>query len=321
MKAIVRHRFGSPDVLEFAEIPRPVVGPDQILIAVHAAAVNRGDALELRGWPYVARLSSYGLWRPRRQVLGTDVAGTVVAVGSGVGRFDVDDEVVGWSTGAWAELAVLDASRTMHRPGGLASIDAAAIPTTGVAALQALRAGRVRSGSEVVVIGASGGVGTFAVQVARSVGATVTVVAGTDNVDLVRSIGAEKVVDHRVDDITESGLRVDAVIDLVGNRPIREVRRLLRRDGTLVVVGGHDPQTLTGMRRFASAATRSPFTRQRLVPLFATQDRDDLSHLLDLVTAGDLRSVVGATVDLSDVAEGVRRVETGHTAGKLVVTT
>lgn len=264
MKAVTRDRFGSPDILTVSDTERPTIPPGHLLVQVEAAGVNRGDALEMRGWPYLARLMGYGLARPRHPVLGTDIAGRVVAVSDGA---------------------------------------------------------RVEPGQHVAVIGASGGVGTFTVQIARAYGAEVTGVAGDRNLDLVRSIGADHVVDYAIDDITNHTGRYDVIIDLVGNQPLRSLRRALTPTGTLVVVGGQNPQSITGMQRFATAAAVSPFTRQRLVPLFSKPNGADLDSLAELVNDGTLRPIVGRTFDLSDTAEAIRHIETGHGTGRTVVTT
>lgn len=321
MKAITRDRFGSPDVLQFSDIPQPSVTTDGALVAVHAAGVNQGDALEMRGWPYLARLMGYGIRHPRQRVPGTDLAGTVVAVGDDVDGIDVGDDVVGWGAGAFADVAVVPASMMIQRPAALSVEEAAAMPTTGVTALQSVRdASRVQPGQHVAVIGASGGVGTFAIQIAKAFGAEVTGVSGTRNVDLVRSIGADHVLDYTRDSITSQTGRYDVIIDLVGDQSLRSLRRALTRAGTLVVVGGRNPRSLTGMRRFAEAAATSPFTRQRLVPLFSKPNRDDLAELAALITDGAVRPVIGDKFHLNDTADAIRRIETGHTTGKIVIT-
>jgi NADPH:quinone reductase-like Zn-dependent oxidoreductase len=321
MKAITRKRFGGPDVLQLHDIEWPRVGADEVLVQVHAAGVNQGDVLELHGWPYLGRLMGYGLRRPKRLVPGTDIVGRVVAVGARVDGVDVDDEVVGWGAGAFAEFATAPANMMIGRPPAVPAEQAAAVPTGGVAALQAVRlAGRVKPGQHVLVIGASGGVGTFAVQIAKADGAEVTGVNGPNNVELVRSIGADHVVDYTNDDFTTHAARYDVIIDLVGNRPLRAVRRALTRTGTLVVVGGQNPRTLTGMRRFAAAGATSLFSRQRLVPLLSKPDRDDLAVLVELVSEGAVRPIVGSTFDLTDTATALHRVESGHASGKVIVT-
>lgn len=321
MKAVVRDRFGAPDVLRFSVVEPPTVPAGHLLVEVHAAGVNRGDALELRGWPYLARLMGYGVRRPKRSVLGTDIAGRVVAVGPDVVGFGIGDDVVGFGTGAFAACATIPAAMAIGRPAQLDAPLAAALPTAGVTALQALRdAARVEPDRHVAVIGASGGVGTFAVQIAKAAGAEVTAVASARNAGLVRSIGADHVVDYARDDVANHVGRYDAIVDLVGNQPLRALRRAMTATGTLVVVGGQNPRSLTGMRRFASAAAMSRFVRQRIVPLFSTPNRDDLAALADLVGSGALRPVVGRTFDISETAAAVGHVETGHGIGRTVVT-
>ncbi len=321
-RAITRDRFGSPDALSLRSIDRPQLRTDEVLVEVHAAGVNRGDALEMRGWPYLARLMGYGVRHPKHSVLGTDVAGTVIALSEGVSGIDIGDEIVGFGTGAFAEIALMPASTAVHRPDTISAEEAAATPTTAVTALQAIRdAARVEPGHHVAVIGASGGVGTFAVQIAKVHGAEVTAVASGRNADLVRSIGADHVVDYATDDIADHTGRYDVIIDLVGNQPIRRLRRALAPTGTFVVVGGQNPQSVTGMRRFAAAVALSPFTRQRLVPLFSKPNRDDLDVVIELARTGAVRPIVGRTFDLSDTAQAIRHIETGHGTGRTVVTT
>jgi NADPH:quinone reductase-like Zn-dependent oxidoreductase len=327
MKAITRDRFGAPDVLErtTTTIPEPAAG--EVLIEVDAAGVNHGDSLELRGWPYAARLMGHGLVRPRRRVLGTDVVGRVGALGPGVGSLDVEgldvgDQVVGWTrSGAFAEFATVPVDAAIPKPRSMTDVEAAALPTAGVTALQAVRRAGAVAGADVLVVGASGGVGTFAVQIAAAFGAVVTGVTSDANADLVRSLGAAAVVDYRRCDFTAHAGRYDVIVDLVGDRPLRQVRRALTRSGTLVVVGGQHPQTLTGMRRFATAGAMSPAVTQRIVPLFAAPVRDDLATLAALAEEGTVRTVVDRTFDLPATADAIRHLEGGHARGKVAVTT
>ena len=321
-RAITRDRFGSPDVLSLRAVDRPQLRTGEVLVEVRAAGVNRGDALEMRGWPYLARLMGYGVPHPKHSVLGTDIAGTVIALSEGVSGIDIGDEIVGFGTGAFAEIALMPASTAVRRPDTISAEEAAVMPTTAVTALQAIRdAARVEPGQRVAVIGASGGVGTFAVQIAKVHGAEVTGVASGRNADLLRSIGADHVVDYVTDDIATHTGSYDVIIDLVGNQPIRSLRRALAPTGALVVVGGQNPQSVTGMRRFAAAAALSPFTRQRLVPLFSKPNRDDLDVVIELARTGAVRPIVGRTFDLSDTAAAIRHIETGHGTGRIVVTT
>lgn len=322
MRAITQRRYGGPATLEHTTVAVPEPADDEVLIEMAAAGVNQGDALAMRGWPYLARLS-FGPTRPRRAVPGTDIAGRVVAVGAAVEGIGECDHVVGWAaSGAFAHYATATATSVVPKPEALSSPQAAALPTSGVAALQAVRkAGQVSSGMEVLVVGASGRVGTFAVQIAAAHGARVTGVSSGRNAELVEDLGASAVVDHTRDDFTSHIRRYDVIIDLVGNQPIRQVRGALTPTGTLVVVGGNNPGSLTGMRRFAAAAAMSPFVPQRLLPLFSKPDPGDLAALTAMVDAGTLRPVIDRCFDLAEAADAVAHIETGHSRGKVVITT
>lgn len=319
MKAITRSRYGSPEVLGFDDVEAPTPAAGQVLVRVDAASVNRGDTLELRGWPLLARLS-YGVRRPKRPVPGTDLAGTVLAVGEGVERLTPGQDVVGWGEGSFAELALADVARVVPRPDGLGPVEAAAVPTAGVAAHQAVHdAGRVSGDHRVLVLGASGAVGTFAVQLAAAEGARVTAVAGAHHAERARSLGAERVLDYRREDVTTHHGTYDVIVDTVGTLPLGALARTLTPTGTLVVVGSPNAHSLTGMGRFAGAAVRSLVTRRRIVPLFSKPDADALAAVLERVGVGAVRPVLAATFDLSDAAQAVRRVESGHAGGKVVL--
>lgn len=321
MKAIFHDHYGTEDVLEFRDLPLPEVGPNEVLVRVRAAGVNRGDALAVAGLPYAARLS-YGVTGPNNPVPGSDIAGHVEAIGDEVTTFAPGDEVFGWSDGAFAEYAAVAADRLSRKPDALTFEQAAAAPTTGVTALQGLRdVGRVESGHDVLVVGASGGVGTFAVQIAKALGATVTGVSSTRNVELVRSAGADHVVDYTRDDFTRLDGRHDVVLDMVGRESLSSARRVVRPGGTYVVVGGGNPRSVTGMGRFGAALVLSPFGRQRLRPLFASQDQDDLDVLGVLLDSGKVRPIIDAVHDLPDAAAALAHVHAGHARGKVVVTT
>jgi NADPH:quinone reductase-like Zn-dependent oxidoreductase len=322
MKAIHHDRFGPPNILELADLGVPSPGPGQVLVEIRAAGVNPGDRHAIRGVPYAARLMGYGLRRPKQPVPGMDLAGTVAALGQGVGRFAIGDAVFGWGTGTFAEFAVAAEDRIEPKPDRLTFEQAAAIPTAATAALQALRdVGRTRVGSRVVIIGASGGVGTFAVQIANAIGAEVTGVASTRNLELVRSAGAHRTIDYTVDDITDRAERFDVVVDLVGRLPLRHGSRLLAPGGTYVVVGGQNPDSITGMGRFVSALALSPLLRRRLRPLFSQPDHADLAELRRLVDEGLVLPVIDAVHDLPGTADALRYVEAGHSRGKVVITT
>ena len=285
---------------------------------MRAAGVNRGDGLAIAGLPYAARLS-YGLARPKRPVPGTDVAGTVEAVGPEVTTARPGDPVFGWATGAFAAYAAAPAASLLAIPEGLTFEEAAATPTAAVTALQALRAGDIDAGEHVLVIGASGGVGSFAVQLAKACGAEVTGVASTRNLDLVRELGADHVVDHAAEDPTATRRRYDVVLDLAGAAPLTKARRAATRGGTYVVIGGGDPRSLTGMRRFAAAAVLSPFGPERLRPLFATPRPEDLETVAALLATGEVRPFVEAAYDLRDAADAIDYVHRGRAPGRVVL--
>ena len=316
--AVHLDHYGPPTLVEHRDVAVPVAAPDGVVLRVHAAGVNRGDALAIEGIPYAARLS-YGLTRPKNPVPGTDVAGVVVAVGSQVSSFTPGHRVFGWAEGAFAEYAAASASDLLPIPDHLTFEEAAATPTAAVTALQGLRRGDVRTGHHVLVLGASGGVGSFAVQVAKALGAEVTGVCSTGNVDLVRSLGADHVIDHTTTNPIAVPRHYDVVLDLAGRRPLSAARRTLRRGGTYVVIGGGTPRSLTGMGRFLAAVALSPFGPERLRPLFATPDPDDLATVVQLLATGEVRPVVEAVYDLRDAADAIDFVHRGHARGKVVL--
>ena len=320
MKAIHHGRFGPLDVLEFTDVSLPGPGSGEVLIEVGAAGVNPGDRHAIRGVPYAARLMGYGLRRPKQTTPGADLAGTVIAVGSDVTRFAVGDEVFGWGRGAFAEHALAAEALVQPRPQRLTVEQAAAIPTAATAALQALRdVAAIAPGQRALIIGASGGVGTFAVQIAKAIGAEVTGLASARNLDLVRSAGADHTIDYTSDDLTDHAGRFDVVVDLVGSLPLRRGSRLLAPGATYVVVGGQNPDSITGMGRFVSAYALSPLLRRRLRPLFSQPDGDDLAELGRLVDQGLLLPVIDAIHDLAATADALRYVEAGHARGKVVI--
>lgn len=321
MKAVFHERFGSLDVLEIRDVDPPIPGPGEVLVRVRAAGVNPGDRHAVRGVPYAARLMGYGLRTPKQSVPGQDLAGVVEVVGSGVTRFEPGDEVFGWARGSFAEYTTAAEDALEPKPSHLSFEQAAAVPTAGFAALQAVReVGDVQPGHSVLVIGASGGVGTLAVQIAKALGATVTGVASTRNLELVRSAGADHIIDYTTTDPTTSSARYDQVIDLVGTASLRATSHLLTPDGTYVVVGGPNPDSLTGMGRFASALLLSPLLRRRLRPLFSGPDHDDLATLRELLDTGKVLPVIDATYDLHGAVDALRYVEAGHSRGKVVIT-
>jgi NADPH:quinone reductase-like Zn-dependent oxidoreductase len=322
MKAIVQERFGPPDVLQLVDVDLPRPGPDDVVVRVHAAALNPYDWHMVRGDPYVARLmGGVGLTRPKNRVAGADGAGVVEAVGADVRGLDPGDEVLGWFEGSFAEYARAAADRVVPKPASLTFEQAAAVPMAGETALRAIRdVGRVRAGHRVLVNGAAGGVGSFAVQIAAALGAEVTGVCSTGNIDLVRSLGARHVIDYRTDDFTDAGTRYDVVVDNVGNQPLRRLRRVLTPTGTLVANAGGSPGHLFGpIGAILRVVAVNALVRQRLAPLSSTWERADLLAVTELIQAGKVTPVVDRTFPLADTAAGLRHIEAGHARGKVVI--
>jgi NADPH:quinone reductase-like Zn-dependent oxidoreductase len=318
MQAIVQNGYGSADVLRMAEIDRPTVAADEVLLRVHAAGVDRGVWHFMAGQPYAVRL---GLGKPRDRVAGMDVAGTVVAVGDQVTRFAVGDEVFGVGRGSFAEYAAAREDKLAHKPAGLNFEQAAVIAVSGVTALQGVRdIGRVRAGQHVLVIGASGGVGTYAVQLAKAFGATVTGVCGTAKVDLVRSIGADDVIDYTRADIADGGRRYDLIMDIGGRHRLSRLRRALTPRGTLVVTGGEGGGKWLGVGRPLRAVMLSVIVRQRLAMFIAKQRYTDMETLRGLIEAGQVTPVVGATYPLAEAPEALRQLAAGQAMGKIAIT-
>lgn len=322
MKAIVQDRYGSPDVLQLREIDKPEVGEDDVLVRVHAAGVDQGVWHFMAGMPYLVRLAS-GLRAPRARVRGRDVAGRVEAVGSRVSEFEPGDEVFGTCNGSFAEYACTRADKLAFKPANLAFEQAAAVPVSGCAALLGLRdKGEVRAGQSVLIIGAAGGVGTFAVQLAKAFGAEVTGVASTTKTDLVRSLGADHAIDYTREDFADGRQRYDVILDTAGNRSLAHLRRALAPRGTLVIVGGERGGRWTGGfgRQILRAPALSLFVGQRLRSLSSTERREDLQVLKELIEAGQVTPVVDRTYPLIEVGEAIRHLRAGRARGKLVVT-
>ena len=322
MKAIVQDTYGSPEVLELRDIDKPAVGDDEVLVRVRAAAVNPADWAIMGGLPYIARPVYGGLRKPKNRVRGTDVAGEVEAVGTSVTRFRPGDAVFGWCTGAFAEYASVADDALEPMPANLTFEQAAAAPLAGFVALQALRdKGKVRAGQKILVNGASGGIGTFAVQIAKSFGADVTGVCSTRNVDLVRSIGADHVIDYTREDFTQTGQRYDLILDNVGNHSLSDLRRALTPAGTLVPnSGGFDNRWFASLGRVVSALVVSPFVSQTLRPFVMSPKHADLVVLKDLMEAGKVTPVIDRTYPLSEVPQALGYVGGGHARGKVVIT-
>jgi NADPH:quinone reductase-like Zn-dependent oxidoreductase len=321
MKAIVHEAFGAPrEVLTLNDIDIPTTGPDEVLVRVRATAVAKGDWLITRGLPYIAR-PSYGIASPRHRVAGLEFAGVVEAVGSAVTRVAPGDEVVGWGNQALAEYVAIVENQLVPKPSGVGFEEAAALPVSGFAALQAVRdQGEVGDGDRVLVIGASGGVGSYAVQIAKALGAEVTGVASTRNLDLVRQLGADHLIDYTIEGIGDGGRRFDVIIDIAGNRPLSELRGALESDGTLVIVGGSGGRATMGFGRTIRASLLSPFVGQRLRALISKPNTTDLETLIGFVEAGALTPRVDATYPLADAAAAIDLVGTGRSRGKTVVT-
>lgn len=321
MKAIRYHRYGGPDVLALEEVDRPPVGDDEVLVRVRASSVNPLDHHVMRGMPYVVR-SQTGLSRPRNPGLGFDIAGVVEAAGRNVSAFGTGDEVIAWQQGAYAEHVVLRADGTIApKPENVTFEQAAAVPVAGLSALQALRdKGGLAAGQRVLVNGAAGGVGTFAVQIAVAHGAEVTGVCGTTGVDLVRSLGAAEVVDYTTGDFTATG-PYDLIIDSAGSRTLREYRSALTRKGVYVAVGGpvrgNWVRPLLGPLR---TVLYSSVVSQSMRPFLSRENRDDLATLCDLMAKGEVTPVVGDTFPLDAVPDAIRRFTKGHVRGKTVIT-
>jgi NADPH:quinone reductase-like Zn-dependent oxidoreductase len=323
MTAVVYDRYGPADVLRVQEVEKPLPNDNQVLIKVRAAAANPLDWHYMRGTPYIMRLMGPGFSKPKIQRLGVDVAGEVVAVGSGVTDFKVGDEVFGIGRGSFAEYVRASAKRVALKPANISFEQAAGVPVAGITALQGLRdKGKVHAGQKVLINGASGGVGTFAVQIAKAFGADVTGVCSTRNVELVRSIGADHVLDYTKEDFTKGTERYDVVYDTVGNHSMPELRRVLNAKGIAVMIGGGGPgegNWVGALVQPIKALFYSPFISQKFVFFLADVTRDDLTVLRDLIEAGKVKPVVDTTYPLSRTAEAMQYLERGHARGKVVV--
>ena len=321
MQAIVQDTYGPADLLQLRDVDPPTTGPDEILVRVRAAGVDRGVWHLMAGLPHLGRLA-FGLRAPKTPIPGMDLAGTVEHVGAHVTRFQPGDEVLGIGRGAYAEYAVVPEAKLTAKPANVTFEQAAALPISGSTALQAVRDhGAVRPGQHVLVIGASGGVGSYAVQLARHAGAEVTGVCHTGKVDLVRSLGADHVIDHTHEDITATGHQYDVIIDTGGNTPLPRLRRTLAPDGTLVIVGGEDGgRWLGGIDRQLRATVLSPFIGQRLGTFVNRENHHDLAALAQLVADGHLTPALDTTYPLAHAADAIRHLEHGHARGKVVIT-
>jgi NADPH:quinone reductase-like Zn-dependent oxidoreductase len=321
MKAVIREAYGSVDVLRLGEVAKPAAGDGEALVRVLAAGVDQGVWHLMVGMPYVMRLVGFGVRAPKNPLLGYDVAGRVEAVGANAGAFRPGDEVFGTCRGSFAEYAVARADRLAAKPDNVSFEQAAATPISGYAALQAARDhGKVKAGQRVLIIGAGGGVGTFAVQIAKADGAEVTGVCGTAKTELVRSIGADHVIDYTKEDFADARVRYDVILDIAGNRPLSQLRRVLTPRGTLVIVGAEDAGNWLGIRRQLRAASLSPFVHQKLGFFISKERSQDLEALRNLLETGAVRSIVDRTFPLDAVPEAIRYLREGRSHGKVVIT-
>ena len=324
MKAVVQDRYGGPEVLELRDIDQPIPTGNEVLVQVQAAGLHRGDWHVMTGLPYMIRIAvpTLGLRKPKVPALGMDVAGRVEAVGAQVTRFRPGDEVFGWCEGAFAEYACAPEDHFAAKPAAISFEQAAVVPISGFAALQAVRdVGEVQAGQTVLVIGAAGAVGWFAVQLAKAFGAQVTGVASTSQLDLVGSIGADQVIDYTSEDVTDGTRQWDLIIDTAGRRSLSQLRRALTPKGTLVIVGGEGGgRWMGGFLRNLRAPVVSRFVGQRLRMLVSKENQDDLQTLRELIEAGKLTPLIGRTYPLGEAPEAMRALEAGNTRGKVVIT-
>jgi NADPH:quinone reductase-like Zn-dependent oxidoreductase len=321
MRAIVQHTYGTADTWSLVQTGRPVIGDDEVLVRVRAAGLDRGTWHLMTGTPYAMRLA-LGFRGPKVPVPGRDLSGVVEAVGAAVTRFEVGDEVLGTGKGAFAELAAVPEDKLVPKPSSLSFEAAAALPISGSTGLRAVDdGGRVAAGQKVLVIGASGGVGSFAVQIATARGAEVTGVCSAAKADLVRSLGAAHVLDYRRDDALDGKTSYDVIIDIAGNAPLRRLRRSLAARGTLVIVGGEDGDRVTGgMGRQLRALVRSVFGRQRMTLVLPKEHFSVLERVARLAEDGEIVPAVQRAYPLDEAATAMRALEAGHVRGKLVIT-
>lgn len=320
MKAIVQEGYGSPaDVLALRDIPTPGIDDKGVLVEIHAASVNALDWHITRGMPQVLRLG-LGLRTPTDRVRGVDLAGRVVAVGSRVTRFQIGDEVFGGADGSFAELVATTEDRLARKPSAFTYEEAAALHVAGMTSLQGLRdKARLQAGQRVLINGAGGGVGTYAVQIAKWLGAHVTAATRTESVDLARSLGAGDVIDHRTADFTRGSKRYDVIFDIGGNQPFAHLRRVVTRKGTIVTVGAPAGRWLAPVTRLLNAAVLSTFVSERIIPFVSKNDGASLALLGELAEAGHIRTVVDRQFALSETAEAISHVGAGRARGKVVI--
>ncbi len=321
MQAVLQDSYGATDVFRLGRIPRPEIADHEVLLRVHAAGLDRGTWHMMAGRPYLIRILGFGFRRPKNRVPGIDVAGTVAAVGSAVSRVAVGDEVFGMSRGSFAEYAAVREDKLARKPANLTFEQAAVVPISAGTALQALSdSGRVEPGQKVLVLGASGGVGSYAVQLAKAFGAEVTGVCSTPKVDLVRSLGADHVLDYTREDFADGSHRYDLVLDIAGNPTLSRLRRALTPNGTAVIVGGEEGGRWTGgFGRSLRAPVLSPFLRQRLTMLASKERASDLERLTPLLEGGSVTPRIDRTYSLDRVPEAMRHLEAGKARGKVAI--
>ena len=321
MRAIVQDSYGSAEVLRSAQIDRPEIADNEVLVRVHAAGLDRGTWHLMTGTPYLMRIIGFGFRRPKNRVPGVDVAGTVVAVGSAVTGFAVGEEVFGMSRGSFAEYAAAREDKLAHKPANVSFEQAAVVGISGGTALQALAAGRLLAGQRVLIIGASGGVGSFAVQLAKAFGAAVTGVCSTEKLDLVTRLGADRVVDYTREDFADGVHHYDLIIDIAGNSPLSRLRRALTPTGTAVIVGGESKGNLTGgIDRQLRALIVTPFIGQRLTGLASKERASDSEVLAEHIAAGTVTPSIDRTYPLDQVPAAMRHLEAGKVKGKIAIT-
>ncbi|MEU4192403.1 NAD(P)-dependent alcohol dehydrogenase [Kribbella sp. NPDC026611] len=322
MLAITQESYGSTEVLELRDIDKPTIGDGDVLIRVRAAGVDRGVWHVMAGLPYPIRLAGYGVRAPKNPVLGADVAGVVEAIGKNVTRFAAGDEVFGIAQGAFAQYARASEAKLAKKPVNLTFEQAAVIPISAMTALQGVRDhGHVQSGDKVLITGASGGVGSYAVQLAKVFGAEVTAVCSTTKLDLVRSLGADHIVDYTQEDFTASGDRYDVILDIAGNTPLARLRRTLTPNGTLVIMGGEtDGKWLGGSDRQLRAMALSPFVSQKLGTFVNSEKHELLLDLTPLLESGDVTPAIDRTYPLEETPKAIRYLLDGHARGKLAIT-
>ncbi len=321
MPAIVQDSYGSTDVLRFGRIAPPEIADNEVLLHVKAAGLDRGTWHLMTGRPYLMRIIGFGFRRPKNPVPGLDVAGTVVAVGSAVTKFAAGDEVFGIARGSFAEYAAALEDKLAHKPANASFEQAAVVPVSGITALQALDTGRVEQGQHVLIIGASGGVGSYAVQLAKALGAEVTGVASTSKLDLLRSLGADHVLDYTRDDFADGEHHYDLILDIGGNSKLSRLRSALTPRGTLVIVGGESGGKWTGgFGRSLRAAALSPFVRQRLTMLASKERSSDVERVSEFIEAGTVTPSIDRTYPLAEVPEAIRHLEAGKVRGKVAIT-